>query len=112
MTVGREKYDADSSPMGSSSFFSYNDGWACSNTGDFVGSNRANYFTQASPNMSVTDLYSTARISPLSLKYYGICLRPGNYKVKLHFAEIMFPIDQTADGIGTRVFDVSIPVSD
>ncbi|KAI3927581.1 hypothetical protein MKX01_026514 [Papaver californicum] len=74
----------------------------------FVGSNRANYFTQASPNMSVTDLYSTARISPLSLKYYGICLRPGNYKVKLHFAEIMFPIDQTADGIGTRVFDVSI----
>ncbi|RZC74182.1 hypothetical protein C5167_049664 [Papaver somniferum] len=108
MTVGGEKYDADLSPMGSSSFFSYNDRWACSSTGDFVGSNRANYFTQASTNMSVTDLYSSARISPLSLKYYGICLRPGNYKVKLHFAEIMFPIDQTADSIGTRVFDVSI----
>ncbi|RZC54370.1 hypothetical protein C5167_013229 [Papaver somniferum] len=108
MTVGGEKYDADLSPMGSSSFFSYNDRWACSSTGDFVGSNRANYITQASTNMSVTDLYSSARVSPLSLKYYGICLRPGNYKVKLHFAEIMFPIDQTADSIGTRVFDVSI----
>ncbi|RZC54369.1 hypothetical protein C5167_013221 [Papaver somniferum] len=108
MTVGGEKYDADLSPMGPSSFFFYNDNWACSNTGDFVGSTRANYFTQASTNMSVTGLYSTARISPLSLKYYGLCLRPGNYKVKLHFAEIMFPIDQTADGIGTRVFDVSI----
>ncbi|MCL7051594.1 hypothetical protein MKW94_005888, partial [Papaver nudicaule] len=108
MTFGGEKYDADLSPMGPSSFFSYNDRWACSNTGNFVGSRRANYFTQASPNMSATDLYSTARISPLSLKYYAICLRPGNYKVKLHFAEIMFPIDQTADGIGTRVFDVSI----
>ncbi|KAI3836455.1 hypothetical protein MKW98_008216 [Papaver atlanticum] len=58
--------------------------------------------------MTVTDLYMTARISPLSLKYYGICLRPGNYKVKLHFAEIMFPIDKTAAGIGTRIFDVSI----
>ncbi|XP_026445738.1 probable LRR receptor-like serine/threonine-protein kinase At1g53440 [Papaver somniferum] len=108
MTVGGEKYDADLSPMGPSSFFSYNDRWACSTTGDFVGSRGANYIAQVSPNMSVTDLYSSARISPLSLKYYGICLRPGNYKVKLHFAEIMFPIDQTADSIGTRVFDVSI----
>ncbi|KAI3879788.1 hypothetical protein MKX03_000407, partial [Papaver bracteatum] len=108
ITVEGEKYDADLSPMGPSSFFSYNDRWACSNTGDFVGSRGANYFTQASPNMSVAGLYKTARISPLSLKYYGICLRPGNYKVKLHFAEIMFPTGQTADGIGTRVFDVSI----
>ncbi|XP_026455263.1 probable LRR receptor-like serine/threonine-protein kinase At1g53430 [Papaver somniferum] len=111
MTIGDEKYDADVSPMGPSSFYSYNDKWACSTTGDFIVpllKGKPNYLAQASPNITVTDLYMTARISPLSLKYYGICLRPGNYKVKLHFAEIMFPIDKIASDIGTRIFDVSI----
>ncbi|XP_026406762.1 probable LRR receptor-like serine/threonine-protein kinase At1g53440 [Papaver somniferum] len=111
VAIGDEKYDADVSPMGPSSFHSYNDKWACSTTGDFIvplPEGKANYLTQASPNMTVAELYKTARISPLSLKYYGICLRPGNYKVKLHFAEIMFPTDKTAAGIGTRKFDVSI----
>ncbi|KAI3968551.1 hypothetical protein MKX01_007861 [Papaver californicum] len=110
MVIGDEKYEADLSPMGPSSFFTYNDKWACSTTGDYVGAStpKANYLAQASPNMTVRDLYTTARISPLSLKYYGICLRPGNYNVKLHFAEIMFPIDKRAGGIGTRIFDVSI----
>ncbi|RZC54368.1 hypothetical protein C5167_013237 [Papaver somniferum] len=111
VAIGDEKYDADVSPMVPSSFHSYNDKWACSTTGDFIvplPEGKANYLTQASPNMTVTELYKTARISPLSLKYYGICLRPGNYKVKLHFAEIMFPTDKTAAGIGTRIFDVSI----
>ncbi|KAI3994531.1 hypothetical protein MKX01_014339, partial [Papaver californicum] len=114
MGIGDEKYEADLSPMGPSSFFSYNDRWACSTTGDYDGAStpKANYLTQASRNMTVKDLYMTARISPLSLKYYGICLRPGNYKVKLHFAEIMFPIDKTAGGIGTHIFDVSIQVKE
>ncbi|KAI3879794.1 hypothetical protein MKX03_000413 [Papaver bracteatum] len=111
VAIGDEKYDADVSPMGPSSFHSYNDKWACSTTGDFIvpfPKGKANYLTQAIPNMTVTDLYKTARISPLSLKYYGICLLPGSYTVRLHFAEIMFPIDKTAAGIGTRIFDVSI----
>ncbi|KAI3836458.1 hypothetical protein MKW98_008219 [Papaver atlanticum] len=113
MAIGDEKYEADVSPMGPSSFFSCSDKWACSTTGDFIvpllnGKGKPNYLTQASPNVTVTDLYKTARISPFSLKYYGICLRPGKYKVKLHFAEIMFPIDKIASGIGTRIFDVSI----
>ncbi|KAI3879792.1 hypothetical protein MKX03_000411, partial [Papaver bracteatum] len=111
MAIGDNKYDADVSPMGPSSFYSYNDKWACSTTGDFIVpllKGKPNFLTQASPNITVTGLYMTARISPLSLKYYGICLHPGNYKVKLHFAEIMFPIGKTAAGIGTRLFDVSI----
>ncbi|KAI3926454.1 hypothetical protein MKW92_007920, partial [Papaver armeniacum] len=108
LIIKGEKYEADLSPMGPSSFFSSSDKWACSSTGDFVGSRRANYYTQASPNMTDTYLYSTARISPLSFKYYGLCLRSGNYKVKLHFAEIMFPFERRAGGIGTRIFDVSI----
>ncbi|GMP74144.1 hypothetical protein CsSME_00031651 [Camellia sinensis var. sinensis] len=39
-------------------------------------------------NMSDSILYSTARIAPISLKYYGFCLKNGHYIVKLHFAEI------------------------
>ncbi|RZC74186.1 hypothetical protein C5167_049669 [Papaver somniferum] len=108
LIIKGEKYEADLSPMGPSSFFSSSDKWACSSSGDFVGSRRANYYTQASPNMTDTYLYSTARISPLSFKYYGLCLHSGNYKVKLHFAEIMFPFERRARGIGTRIFDVSI----
>ncbi|RZC74184.1 hypothetical protein C5167_049662 [Papaver somniferum] len=111
MFIGDEKYEADVSPMGPSSFYTYNDRWACSTTGDFVvplPEDKANYLTQAGPNMTMTDLFMTARISPFSLKYYGICLHPGNYKVKLHFAEIIFPTDKSAAGIGTRMFDVSI----
>lgn len=36
------------------------------------------------------ELYMDARVSPLSLTYYGFCLGNGNYTVNLHFAEIMF----------------------
>jgi len=55
-------------------------------------------------------LYSTARISPLSLTYYGFCLLNGNYTVRLHFAEIMFTHDNTYRSLGRRVFDVYIQV--
>ncbi|KAL1537962.1 putative leucine-rich repeat receptor-like serine/threonine-protein kinase isoform X1 [Salvia divinorum] len=53
-------------------------------------------------------LYSAARLSPLSLTYYGFCLRNGNYKVNLHFAEIMFTNDTTYRSLGRRVFDIYI----
>ena len=55
--------------------------------------------------------YKTARLSPLSLKYYGICMRKGNYTVQLHFAEIMFSNDHTYSNNGIRIFDVAIQVN-
>ncbi|CAA7402428.1 unnamed protein product [Spirodela intermedia] len=61
--------------------------------------------------MPNAELYTSARLSPLSLRYYGLCLQPGNYTVKLHFAEIVFTNDQTFASVGRRVFDVSIQVS-
>ncbi|KAK2977050.1 hypothetical protein RJ640_011661, partial [Escallonia rubra] len=36
------------------------------------------------------DVYVTARLCPVSLKYYGFCLRQGSYTVTLHFAEIVY----------------------
>lgn len=61
-------------------------------------------------NISGPEYYQTARVAPLSLNYYGFCMRKGNYKVKLHFAEIMFSDDQTFSSLGRRIFDVSIQV--
>ncbi|KAJ4981455.1 hypothetical protein NE237_032292 [Protea cynaroides] len=55
-----------------------------------------------------SQLYTTARLSPLSLTYYVFCLLNGNYTVKLHFAEIMFTNDQNYSSLGRRIFDVYI----
>ncbi|KDP24894.1 hypothetical protein JCGZ_25156 [Jatropha curcas] len=50
----------------------------------------------------------TARISPISLTYYGFCMGNGNYTVGLHFAEIMFTNDNTYNSLGRRIFDIYI----
>ena len=55
-------------------------------------------------------LYMDARLSPLSLAYYGFCLKNKTYRVNLDFAEIMFTDDKTYSSLGKRVFDVYIQV--
>ncbi|CAL0333713.1 unnamed protein product [Lupinus luteus] len=86
------------------------DQWAYSSTGVYLGNDAANHVAtnKFSLNISDQEYYQTARISPLSLKYYGLCMLKGNYKVKLHFAEIMFSDDHTYSSLGRRIFDVSI----
>ncbi|KAI3879786.1 hypothetical protein MKX03_000405 [Papaver bracteatum] len=101
-------YEADLSTMGPSTFFWSNGKWASSTMGIYIGNATAIYSAKSSPNMTAADLYTTARLAPVSLKYYGLCLRPGNYNVTLHFAEIMFPANQPNNGPGKRIFDVSI----
>ncbi|KAK6773487.1 hypothetical protein RDI58_028725 [Solanum bulbocastanum] len=59
-------------------------------------------------DVSGPDFYNTARLAPNSLKYYGLCLRGGSYRVRLHFAEIMFSNDSTYSSLGRRIFDVAI----
>ncbi|KAF8391172.1 hypothetical protein HHK36_023473 [Tetracentron sinense] len=59
-------------------------------------------------SMVDTALYSTARISPISLKYYGFCLKNGNYTVRLHFAEISCTEENDSHSKGKRVFNVKI----
>jgi hypothetical protein len=56
------------------------------------------------------ELYMDARVSPISLIYYGFCLANGSYTVNLHFAEIMFTDDQTYASLGRRVFDIYLQV--
>ncbi|CAI9778074.1 unnamed protein product [Fraxinus pennsylvanica] len=66
---------------------------------------RTNTFTISGKN---PQLYMDARVSPLSLSYYGFCLGNGNYTISLHFAEIVFTKDRTYSSLGRRLFDVYI----
>ncbi|KAI9085906.1 hypothetical protein K1719_031983 [Acacia pycnantha] len=92
------------------SYFYLRDKWAYSSTGLYFGNSDADYVATNtfSLNIDGPDLYQTARLSPSSLKYHGLCLLNGNYNIKLHFAEIMFSNDQTFSNLGRRIFDVSI----
>ncbi|KAF8413668.1 hypothetical protein HHK36_001660 [Tetracentron sinense] len=104
------EYEEDLSSTGSSNFFLSSEMWGYSSTGAFMGKSNVKYIATNTSALNTTDpaLYTTARLSPLSLKYYGLCLRKGSYKVRLHFAEIMYTDDHTFSSIGTRIFDVSI----
>lgn len=107
-----DKFEEDSTPGGPSTFFSVGDSprWAYSSTGSFLYDERANFVATETSNPNVTGIYRTARLAPISLKYYGLCLLPGSYHVTLHFAEIMFVDDRKFDSNGRRFFDVSIQV--
>ncbi|XP_022981266.1 probable LRR receptor-like serine/threonine-protein kinase At1g53440 isoform X1 [Cucurbita maxima] len=107
MELDGNAYEEDVTLGGKSNFLSFSDRWAYSSTGVFLGNESADYRVTSS-NASIPSIYQTARLAPLSLKYYGLCLRRGSYNVKLHFAEIMFTADQTFSSLGERIFDISI----
>lgn len=106
-------YEEDLTTEGKSNFFSVSEKWAYSSTGVFLGDENADYLATNKFGLNVSGLgyNQNARLSPLSLKYYGLCLRSGSYNVKLHFAEIMYSNDQTFSSLGKRIFDISIQVS-
>ena len=115
MELNGSEYKADDTQGGSSSarFFSSAERWGYSSTGLYLRNEHLPYIvsTSNSNGRAASSIYATARLSPLSLKYYGFCMRNGSYNVKLHFAEIMFTADQTYTSLGRRIFDISIQVS-
>ncbi|KAJ3692105.1 hypothetical protein LUZ60_012455 [Juncus effusus] len=110
--IGKKHYQADITQIGTSAFYQPpSSNWAYSSTGDFIGNEDANYIQTNNSeikNAMNPELYTTARLSPLSLRYYGLCLENGNYSVELRFAEILFTDDKTFLSNGKRVFDVFI----
>ncbi|CBI30754.3 unnamed protein product, partial [Vitis vinifera] len=50
----------------------------------------------------------TARKAPLSLTYFGFCLKNGDYNVRLHFAEIEFKDEEAYSKLGRRIFNIYI----
>ncbi|KAL6506868.1 hypothetical protein OROHE_022305 [Orobanche hederae] len=103
------EYDEDLSDQGPSHFES-NDRWGYSSTGVYMGNDRGRFTATSNSTMieGNAEFYQTSRLSPSSLKYYGLCMRSGSYRVRLYFAEIMYSDDSTFSNLGRRIFDVAI----
>ncbi|KAH9699000.1 putative LRR receptor-like serine/threonine-protein kinase [Citrus sinensis] len=87
--------------------------WAYSCNGHFYGGSMADsraFIQKVTCGASVIDasLYDEARLCPNSLKYYGFCLRNGNYTVSLLFSEIVFAKNDDYSSSAKRVFDIYI----
>ncbi|KAJ4707879.1 Leucine-rich repeat receptor-like protein kinase [Melia azedarach] len=106
------EYDDDSETLEAASFYTSSDQWVVSNTGNFISNpNGPIYIAKTDSQITGTlesELYKTARISPSSLRYYGLGLRNGKYNIDLHFAEIAMDDSLSWKGLGRRVFDVYI----
>ncbi|XP_024992601.1 probable LRR receptor-like serine/threonine-protein kinase RFK1 [Cynara cardunculus var. scolymus] len=85
--------------------------WGFSSTGDFMDDNiyqNTRYIDSIQGNTTLPPLYTTARLSPMTLTYFSYCLENGEYGVDLHFAEIQFTNDSTYRNLGRRIFDIYI----
>ncbi|KAL5577713.1 hypothetical protein UlMin_019412 [Ulmus minor] len=108
-------YEAENLFLGPAKFYvTSSEKWAVSKVGlfadktgklDLEGTQAQVTGTNENP-----ELFHTARMSPGSLRYYGLGLENGPYTVTLQFAEIGFPnrSSQTWASLARRVFDIYI----
>ncbi|KAF9689154.1 hypothetical protein SADUNF_Sadunf01G0062100 [Salix dunnii] len=107
-------YEAEYSSISAASFsVASTEKWAVSDVGLFADRRNLRYFENTLKQVSGTntpELYQTSRISPSSLRYYGLGLQNGPYTIKLFFAETRFAArsSQTWESLGQRVFDIYI----
>ncbi|KAI8558033.1 hypothetical protein RHMOL_Rhmol04G0056900 [Rhododendron molle] len=112
VSIDGNKYERDRDEIGPSNYYRSTTNWAFSSTGNFMDDDRTDdpSILTNSSRLSVhnSELYMDARISPISLTYYGFCLVKGNYDITLHFAEIMFNDGKSYSSLGRRIFDIYI----
>lgn len=112
---GDTTFEEDTYEAGPSTFTLSRKNWGLSSTGHFLDNSiKTDAYIQTNTSrllMSDSQLYTTARLSAISLTYYGFCLGNGNYTVNLHFAEILFTDDKNFSSFGKRIFDVYIQVT-
>ncbi|KAF7112932.1 hypothetical protein RHSIM_RhsimUnG0177900 [Rhododendron simsii] len=115
VSLDGNKYEHDDEDPGvPSKFYQSPTNWAFSSTGNFLDHDHncsPDAFTSTNSSrlyVNNLDLYMDARISPISLTYYGYCLEKGNYNINLHFAEIMFNDNKSFGSLGRRIFDIYI----
>ncbi|CAN0838165.1 Probable LRR receptor-like serine/threonine-protein kinase At1g56130 [Linum grandiflorum] len=106
-------FEDESEVLGSASLYtSSNNLWAVSNTGNFISNPNGQVYTARTESQIIgtleSELYKTARVSASSLRYYGLGMENGRYKVELHFAEIQMGDSYSWTGLGRRFFDVYI----
>ena len=109
-------YEAENSSLGPATFYiATTEKWAVSNVGMFHERNAQIYVQNTlaqATGTSTPELFQTARMSPGSLRYYGLGLENGPYTVTLQFSETGFDDrnSQTWNSLGRRVFDIYIQV--
>ena len=107
-------YEIDPTNTGAASYYvTGQTRWGVSNVGKFNEAPNGSYIIYSSQqfqNALDSELFQTARMSPSSLRYYGIGLENGNYTVVLQFAETAYPDTQTWQSLGRRVFDIYVQV--
>ncbi|KAG5551519.1 hypothetical protein RHGRI_009815 [Rhododendron griersonianum] len=118
---GNMTYEDDEDPAGPSKFYQSRTNWAFSSTGNFLDDDRHqdSFIWTSLPNrLSVKnlELYTDARISPISLTYYGFCLLLPLCKVKTSYmisfvflfsllhAVINEPVNEPPYGISATAF--------
>eukprot|EP00258_Populus_trichocarpa_P031183 XP_024447202.1 probable LRR receptor-like serine/threonine-protein kinase At1g07650 isoform X2 [Populus trichocarpa] len=111
--IGNTIYEADNEQGGAAKYvFKKEVDWQTSTTGHIwdVPASLDHYIAQNKSMLRMDNsvLYTNARLTPLSLTYHVPCLANGNYKVKLHFAEIVIRDNRSYYSLGRRIFDVYI----
>ncbi|RXI02912.1 hypothetical protein DVH24_002990 [Malus domestica] len=110
VTIENTTYEDDTFSVGPSSFYQSRTNWALSSTGYFPDDNRATdnfiWTNETRLYMANPQLYMNARLSPISLTYFGFCLQNRKYTVSLHFAELMFRSGNTYKSLGRRDIQV------
>ncbi|XVF87035.1 hypothetical protein PTKIN_Ptkin18bG0088200 [Pterospermum kingtungense] len=107
-------FEAENETIGAAAFnVTTTQKWAVSNVGLFADRQNQQYVQNTLAQVRNTDtpeLYQTSRLSPGSLRYYGLSLENGPYTVNMFFAETAFPDQSTQSwkSLGRRVFDVYI----
>ncbi|XP_030967701.1 probable leucine-rich repeat receptor-like serine/threonine-protein kinase At3g14840 [Quercus lobata] len=112
ITIGNIMYEADSELGSSAKFFHEKENWGFSSTGLFwdTDASLSDYiaYNVSILTMNESELYTSARLSPLSFTYYARCLAKGTYNVKLHFAEIVIRDNRSFYSLGRRIFDIYV----
>ncbi|KAK7342842.1 hypothetical protein VNO80_25798 [Phaseolus coccineus] len=106
-------YETENETLGPSTYFVTDTSrWAASNVGLFTNNNNpvfTSFVSNQFTNTMNSELFQTARLSPSSLRYYGLGLENGFYNITLQFAETAI-LDSTTrwESLGRRVFDIYI----
>lgn len=108
------EYDVDNANLTTASYYVTDlNKWGVSSVGSFLDASGSNYIISSLSQIQNTldsELLQTARMSPSSLRYYGLGLENGNYSIKLQFAETSYPDSPTWQSVGKRVFNIYIQV--
>lgn len=116
VTISGTTFEGDVDPGEPSVFVSSKTNWGFSNTGLFLYDTGVSVdYIELNHSLNFptpySELYESARVSPISLTYYAYCLGNGNYRISLHFSEIVLTNDTKLGGHGRRVFNIYIQVN-